>query len=135
MRPAGEAPSPRAAHAAAAHLAGCEDVTQRLCTSTELKLYFEGFFLGNSYERPNGNCNLTTTVSGYGWYQLLAFYGVLKKYAGRVKGSDHNHWNNIDFDAKPISIMSTIGGAGVLGRQGHAANLDPNWSYKLLLSN
>ncbi|KAI3746905.1 hypothetical protein L6452_09347 [Arctium lappa] len=106
------------------------DVTQRLCTSTELKFYFEGFFLGNSYERPNRNCNLTTTVSGYGWYQLLAFYGVLKKYVGRVKGSDHNHWNVsldptkiVDFDAKTLSIMSTIGGVGVLGRQGHAANL------------
>ncbi|KVI09715.1 ABC transporter, conserved site-containing protein [Cynara cardunculus var. scolymus] len=45
------------------------DVTQRLCTSAELKFYFEGFFLGNSYERPNRNCNLTSTVSGCepGW--------------------------------------------------------------------
>ncbi|KAJ9540124.1 hypothetical protein OSB04_026630 [Centaurea solstitialis] len=45
------------------------DVTQRLCTSAELKFYFGGFFLGSSYERPNRNCNLTSTVSGCepGW--------------------------------------------------------------------
>lgn len=45
------------------------DITRRLCTSAELKFYFEGFFLGNSYQRPNRNCNLTSTVSGCepGW--------------------------------------------------------------------
>ncbi|KAK9290111.1 hypothetical protein L1049_008275 [Liquidambar formosana] len=49
------------------------DITQRLCTAAEMKLYFNSFFgtgpTNTNYLRPNKNCNLTSWVSGCepGW--------------------------------------------------------------------
>ncbi|GMP69123.1 hypothetical protein CsSME_00028508 [Camellia sinensis var. sinensis] len=49
------------------------DVSRRLCTAAEAKLYFSNFFKGGSsstsYLKPNKNCNLTSWVSGCepGW--------------------------------------------------------------------
>ncbi|KAI3746305.1 hypothetical protein L6452_08732 [Arctium lappa] len=48
-----------------------------------------------------------------GWYQLLAFYGVLKKYVGGVKGSDNNQWNGASHGspgrADVPSIVAVVG--------------------------
>ncbi|PKU77627.1 Putative white-brown complex like protein 30 [Dendrobium catenatum] len=48
------------------------DLTQRLCTAAEIKLYFNSFFIdggNNDFLRPNKNCNTTSWVSGCepGW--------------------------------------------------------------------
>ncbi|GLU02520.1 hypothetical protein SLE2022_197690 [Rubroshorea leprosula] len=52
------------------------DMMQRMCTAAEIKLYFEIFTaaassgsMGNSFLRPNKNCNLTSWFSGCepGW--------------------------------------------------------------------
>ncbi|KAJ0657660.1 putative ABC-type sulfate transporter [Helianthus annuus] len=45
------------------------DVTRRVCNSAELKFYFGAFFSGDSYLKPNRNCNITSRVSGCepGW--------------------------------------------------------------------
>ncbi|KAH7840599.1 hypothetical protein Vadar_019054 [Vaccinium darrowii] len=45
------------------------DVSQRLCTAAEAKLYFNNFVGGGSRSVPNKNCNLTSWVPGCepGW--------------------------------------------------------------------
>lgn len=45
------------------------DVIRRVCYSSELHDYFQGFFSGSTYLKPNRNCNLTSKVSGCepGW--------------------------------------------------------------------
>ncbi|KAJ7975044.1 ABC transporter G family member [Quillaja saponaria] len=48
------------------------DITRRLCTTAEIKFYFNSFFERSdsaTYLRPNKNCNLTSWVSGCepGW--------------------------------------------------------------------
>ncbi|XP_059457230.1 ABC transporter G family member 24-like [Corylus avellana] len=48
------------------------DITRRLCTAAEIKIYFNSFFEGSesvNYLKPNKNCNLTSWVSGCepGW--------------------------------------------------------------------
>ncbi|XP_057428579.1 ABC transporter G family member 24-like [Lotus japonicus] len=45
------------------------DITQRLCTAAEIKFYLNSLFEGSTYLKPNGNCNLTSWVSGCepGW--------------------------------------------------------------------
>lgn len=49
------------------------DFTDRICTTAEIRNYFQSFFLEGgtsaSYVKPNKNCNLTSWVSGCepGW--------------------------------------------------------------------